>query len=162
MDTLLESILDLMGPKKGAGKELADYLGVSGNVVTNWKNGSSKSYQRYVKQIAQFYGVTVDKLMGRMEEAENEKKPSLLDREQKELDLAEYLEEQRRFLETQEGLMFNGYPASKEAIDSILHALELGARAAQAVSEDDKRKAAERKKEFMDEFNDEYFGQKGK
>ena len=76
MDDMLEKILDLMGPKKGSGKELADYLGVSGNVVTNWKNGSSKSYQRYVKQIAKFYGVSPEYLLGEEKAPEKNELPA--------------------------------------------------------------------------------------
>ena len=52
MDIMLSRILECMGPTHGAGKALADYLGVSPNVVTNWKNGSLKSYRKYIEQIA--------------------------------------------------------------------------------------------------------------
>lgn len=53
-----------MGPMHGAGKALADYLGVSPNVITNWKNGSNHSYRKYIKQIAEFYGVSEGYLRG--------------------------------------------------------------------------------------------------
>ena len=53
-----------MGSAHGAGKALADYLGVSPNVITNWKNGSNRSYRKHVKQIAQFYGVSEGYLLG--------------------------------------------------------------------------------------------------
>lgn len=64
MDEMLKRVLDCMGPVHGAGKELADYLGISPNVVTNWKNGSNRSYRRYLKQIAEHYGVSVAYLSG--------------------------------------------------------------------------------------------------
>ena len=35
MDIILTRILECMGNKYGAGKELANYLGLSGNVITN-------------------------------------------------------------------------------------------------------------------------------
>lgn len=90
MDDMLEKILDLMGPKKGSGKELADYLGVSGNVVTNWKNGSSKSYQRYVKQIAKFYGVSPEYLLGEEKAPEKNEPPATNEELDKELEGIEF------------------------------------------------------------------------
>lgn len=64
MDEMLNRILECMGPVHGAGKALADHLGVSPNVITNWKNGSNHSYRKYIKQIAEFYGVSEDYLRG--------------------------------------------------------------------------------------------------
>lgn len=61
---MLNRILECMGPMHGAGKALADYLGVSPNVITNWKNGSNRSYRKYIKQIAEFYGVSEAYLRG--------------------------------------------------------------------------------------------------
>lgn len=71
MDVMLDRILQCMGTTHGAGKALADYLGVSPNVVTNWKNGSNHSYRKYANQIAQFYGVAVEYLRGESEQKEN-------------------------------------------------------------------------------------------
>lgn len=72
MDEMLKRILDCMGPYHGAGKELADYLGISSNVITNWKNGSSRSYRKYLKQISAKYGVSAHYL----ETGEKEKTPT--------------------------------------------------------------------------------------
>ena len=44
MDIVLTRILECMGNRYGAGKDLANHLGISGNVITNWKNGSNRSY----------------------------------------------------------------------------------------------------------------------
>lgn len=63
MDTILSRILECMGPQHGAGKALADFLGINPNVITNWKNGSNRSYRKYLKQIAEHYGVTEDYLL---------------------------------------------------------------------------------------------------
>lgn len=60
MDKMLSKILECMGTAHGAGKALADHLGVSPNVITNWKNGSNRSYRKHIKEIAEFYGVPVD------------------------------------------------------------------------------------------------------
>lgn len=74
MDIILERVIELLGRKHGATKELADTLGVSGGAITNWKNGHSKSYTKYLPQIADYYGVSLDWLSGRSEQKE---KPSL-------------------------------------------------------------------------------------
>lgn len=66
----MNRILECMGPTHGAGKALADYLHISPNVITNWKNGSNRSYRKYIKQIADYFGVSVDYLLG-YEEKEN-------------------------------------------------------------------------------------------
>ena len=50
MDIVLTRILECMGNKYGSGKDLADFLGISGNVITNWKNGSNHSYLKHLKK----------------------------------------------------------------------------------------------------------------
>ena len=64
MDEVLKRIVDLIGPRHGASKSLADYLGIHPNVITNWKNGRNKSYRGYLPQIADYFGVSVDYLLG--------------------------------------------------------------------------------------------------
>ena len=65
MDLVLERILECMGNKYGSGKELADYLEISGNVITNWKNGSNRSYLKHLRKIPEFYDVSEDYLLGK-------------------------------------------------------------------------------------------------
>lgn len=60
MDSMLEKIIDCMGPKRGATKALAEYLDISPNAITNWKNGHSKSYRAYIKQIAAYFHKPVE------------------------------------------------------------------------------------------------------
>ena len=64
MDIMLERIVELIGPKHGSSKMLADYLGIHPNVITNWKNGRNKSYRGYLPQIADYFNVSVDYLLG--------------------------------------------------------------------------------------------------
>lgn len=71
MDEMLNRILTCMGPTHGAGKALAEYLGVSPNVVTNWKNGSLRSYRKYIDQIAEFYHVSPQYLRGETDEKQD-------------------------------------------------------------------------------------------
>ena len=74
MDIVLTRILECMGTKHGAGKELADFLGISGNVITNWKNGSNRSYLKYLPKIAEFYNVSEDYLRGKTDVRQDETK----------------------------------------------------------------------------------------
>lgn len=51
-------------------KDLTDYLGIEKSVFSSWKNGKSKSYSKYIAEIAQFFNVSIDYLL------DNEKSPS--------------------------------------------------------------------------------------
>ena len=62
MDDTLKKIVECIGPKHGAKKELAGHLGIHPNVITNWLNGRNKSYRRYLNEIANYYGVSVEYL----------------------------------------------------------------------------------------------------
>ena len=48
-------------------KALTDYLCINKNAFTNWSNGSNKSYIKHLPQIAEFFNVSVDYLLGREE-----------------------------------------------------------------------------------------------
>jgi len=121
-------------------------MGLSNATPTKWKKTGATPDGATLGKIAEYFGVTIDSLLGNEE-------PSVQTND-RELEIEEYIEQQKRFLESQPGLMFNGYPASKEAIDSLLHALELGKRAAMSVSEEEKRRAAEIKRRILDEDDD--------
>lgn len=45
--------------------ELTNYLGVPKATYTGWKSGRTKSYTKYLPQIADFFGVRVDYLLGK-------------------------------------------------------------------------------------------------
>ena len=45
-------------------KELTDYLGITKNSFTEWKAGRTKSYLKFLPQIAQFFKISVDELCG--------------------------------------------------------------------------------------------------
>ena len=64
MDDTLERIVKCIGPKHGAKKQLAEYLGIHPNVITNWLNGRNRSYRRYLDEIAQYFNVSVSYLKG--------------------------------------------------------------------------------------------------
>lgn len=72
---ILEKISKLLKEQGKKQKDLTDFLGLSGQAVTNWKNGNSNSYKKYLPQIAEFLGVGVDYLISN---EESQKKKDIL------------------------------------------------------------------------------------
>lgn len=70
MDIMLQRINKLIGNKRGAKKDLADFLGINQNAITGWLSGRISSYQKYAPQIAEFYGVSLDWLSGNSDKKE--------------------------------------------------------------------------------------------
>lgn len=71
MDIVLERILSLIPRKEngdfkhGALKEFANTVGLkSGNLISDWMNGRSKSYKNYIYVIAEKYNVSISWLTG--------------------------------------------------------------------------------------------------
>lgn len=59
-------VVDSLMKKKGKKQvELCRYLGVGKNQYTDWKRGRIKSWRKYTPQIAEFLGVSSDKILGR-------------------------------------------------------------------------------------------------
>ena len=75
MDIMLKRIFELIGKKRGAQKELAEYLNISNNTITDWKSGRVKSYRQLAPQIAEHYGVSLDWLSGLTDDIEPKEKP---------------------------------------------------------------------------------------
>ena len=86
----LDIIVDLLEKQNKKQKALTDYLGLKKNAFTNWKNGHTESYKKYLPQIAEFFGVSVDYLLG----VEKPHKPinNMLRTPEEEAELNEYLE----------------------------------------------------------------------
>lgn len=64
LDTL-HNIITLMEQQNCDNQTLATFLGLNRQVVTDWKAGRSKSYQKYLAQIADYFHVSVDELLGK-------------------------------------------------------------------------------------------------
>lgn len=97
--------------------------GVTQTALSNWKSGKSTPTAKTLQKIADYFGVTIDYLMtGDANSADREK--VLTPRDEK--DIEKILDQTREQLLSQEGLMFDGDPATPEAIDSILAAMQVG------------------------------------
>lgn len=62
---VLNKIIQLLKDNKKKQVELTDYLGISKNAFTNWKIGDNTSYMKHLPKIAEFFGVSVDYLLGK-------------------------------------------------------------------------------------------------
>ena len=104
---------------------VAKETGITTATLTNWKQGKYTPKQDKLQKIADYLGVSLDYLMtGNTTEPVKEKAPELTARDER--DIEKILNNTREQLLSQEGLMFDGDPASPEAIDSILSAMQIG------------------------------------
>ena len=69
---VLTKILTLLDERHIQQKNLSDYLGLSKNTMTGWKNGNNNSYMKHLPKIAEFFGVTVDYLLGNEKRDDND------------------------------------------------------------------------------------------
>lgn len=102
---------------------VAKEAGVTQTALSNWKSGRSTPTTKTLQKIADYFGVTIDYLMTG-KEPEEQSEPTLTAKDQR--DIQQILNQTRDQLMNQEGLMFDGDPASPEAIESILAAMQIG------------------------------------
>ena len=100
---------------------VAKETGVTTATLTSWKQGKYTPKPEKMQKIADYFGVSLTYLMTGKEETEKE--PKLKPKDQK--DIKEILATTEQLLK-QDGLMFDGDPASPEAIESILSAMQIG------------------------------------
>lgn len=101
--------------------KVAKEAGVTQTALSNWKTGKSTPTTKTLQKLADYFGVTIDYLMTGKEE--EEKEPQLKPKDKK--DIEEILASTEELLK-QDGLMFDGDPASPEAVESILSAMQIG------------------------------------
>lgn len=95
--------------------------GVTQSTLSDWKRGRSTPKSENMKKLADYFGVSIDYLMTGKEESQKE--PQLKPKDEK--DIKNILANTEQLLK-QDGLMFDGNPASPEAIESILSAMQIG------------------------------------
>ena len=100
--------------------KVAQDTGITTATLSSWKKGRYTPKREKLQKLADYFGVTVDYLMTGENNAEN----SLTHKDEK--DIERILDQTREQLLSQEGLMFDGDPASPEAIESILAAMQIG------------------------------------
>lgn len=88
--------------------EVAAAVGCSASAIGMYEQGRREPELTMVKRFAELFGVSVDYLIGESSGSSREIVPEI-----------------RRFLMSQEGLMFNGEELSDGDIEQIMHAIEL-------------------------------------
>ncbi len=101
---------------------VAKDTGVTTATLTSWKQGKYTPKPEKMQKIADYFGVSLSYLMTGKEDA-SEKEAQLKPKDEK--DIKNILANTEQLLK-QDGLMFDGNPASPEAIDSILSAMKIG------------------------------------
>ena len=98
--------------------------GVTTATLTSWKQGKYTPKTANMQKIADYFGVSLSYLMtGKEEDEQTPQEPQLKPKDKK--DIEEILASTEELLQ-QDGLMFDGDPASPEAVASILSAMQIG------------------------------------
>lgn len=119
----VEKVKALCKERKIPISRLEKDLGYSNGYIGQLRKGVFPSDR--LQQIADYLNVSADYLMtGSTEKNVFNKESALTSRDQR--DIEKILEQAREQLTSQEGLMFDGDPASPEAIESILSAMQIG------------------------------------
>ena len=82
---MLDKITSLLKEQKRTQKELCTFLGLNQVAFSEWKSGKSKSYTKYLPQIAEFFGCSVDYLLGKEKKKEAVQKDSLNEKQKDEI-----------------------------------------------------------------------------
>lgn len=109
-------------------KDIAKLLNITASAYGFYEQGKRDPDTDVLRKLADFYGVSIDYLMGRTDI----RNPALTKKDEKEIE--KEIEAMKKKLLESEGLMLSGEPVSKEAIESILEALEYGMRQAKRIN----------------------------
>lgn len=119
---LYEQIRDIAKEKGYSINRLEQELGFARSSINKF-NKNKPSIDK-LQQIADLLDVSLDRLTTGKEDSSDKKEVTLTPRDER--DIEKILDQTKEQLLSQEGLMFDGKPASQEAIDSILSAMQVG------------------------------------
>ena len=91
-------------------------LGFGNSTIVKWDKSTPNADK--LNAVAKYFDVTMDYLLNGNDDT------SLTTRDER--DISKIIEQTKELLLSQEGLMFDGDPASPEAINSILDAMQIG------------------------------------
>ena len=101
------------------GKRQPEKTGTSYTTFRQWYEGTGDYFNDKLYLIADLYNVSIDYLLGRQEQL-----PELNNKDQKEIQ--KILDETKEQLLSQDGLMFDGVPATEEDVQKIIMAMQMG------------------------------------
>ena len=120
---MYEIYCKLRDEKNLTDSDVAKATGITKSTFSDWKSGRSKPKNDKLQKIADYFGVTIGYLTTGKDDTEK-KETTLTPKDER--DIEKILGQTKEQLLSQEGLMFDGKPASPEAIDSILSAMQIG------------------------------------
>lgn len=97
--------------------------GLNKGTLSKYENGKQEPMISVVINLAALFNVPTDYLLGKTDNIST-KESSLTKRDER--DIEKILDSTKDLLLSQEGLMFDGQPASEESINSILQAMQIG------------------------------------
>lgn len=103
-------------------KELAQRANITEASLSRYENGIREPKSAVLSRLAEALEVSTDYLLGLSEDRDYDKS-DISNKSEK--DIKTILENAEKMLK-QDGLMFSGKPASKEAIDGVLNAIQMG------------------------------------
>lgn len=98
--------------------DIINDLGFNKSAVSTWCNGTRLPRMDKVDALAKYFRINRSDLIEEKDDLALTKKDTR--------DIEKILDQTRKQLTSQEGLMFEGEPASPEAVDSILAAMQVG------------------------------------
>lgn len=101
-------------------KQLAKKIGVSQRMIGYYESEERFPPHDVLTKLADFFSISTDYLLGRA--VTDETKKQLTPKDEK--DIAKRMEEIKKDLQGEDGLMFSGEPMSQEAVESLLDAME--------------------------------------
>ncbi|MCC2328555.1 helix-turn-helix domain-containing protein [Bacillus wiedmannii] len=101
-------------------KQLAEKIGVSQRMIGYYESEERFPPHDVLTKLADCFSVSADYLLGR--DITDETKKQLTSKNEK--DIAKRMEEIKKDLQGEDGLMFSGEPMSQEAVESLLDAME--------------------------------------
>lgn len=70
---IITNIMELIAAKGVEQQEFCRAIGITPTLLSEWKAGRKKSYMKYLPQISEYFGVSVDYLLGTKKESANPK-----------------------------------------------------------------------------------------
>ena len=121
---MLSDSLKTLRAKHGMSQaDLAKKLSVTQQAVGRWEREQTSPDFAMLKKMADIFNVSTDYLLG-VQPPQKNSLPSLNAKDEREI--TRMMDDMKDRLMQEEGLMFDGQPASPESIQSILDAMQIG------------------------------------
>lgn len=141
----MNKLKELRKSKKLTQEAFCKIIGVTQGALSGWENGRYEPDLKSVHKMADYFGVTVDYLLGR-EVVKNNKSKQASDEYESQLsvrdkkDVAKRLDEVIGDMERNEALMFDGEPMDDETKELVKIAIEESIKMAKVMAKKDTKK----------------------